>query len=67
MQVASSCYQVGDFQYVSNNEILFNTCRLDMMSRDNRHVSSWLIGESIRETYQEVSCEFRPKYIVTNI
>ena len=35
-----------------------HTCRLDMMSRDNRHTSSWLIGESIRETYQGVGCEF---------
>ena len=35
-----------------------HTCRLDMMSRDNRHASSWLIGESIKETYQGVGCEF---------
>ncbi|KAL6350345.1 hypothetical protein AAG906_004295 [Vitis piasezkii] len=38
-----------------------------MMSRDNRHASSWLIGESIRETYQGVGCEFRPKDIVADI
>ncbi|WJZ85788.1 hypothetical protein VitviT2T_005306 [Vitis vinifera] len=44
-----------------------HTCRLDMMSRDNRHASSWLIGESIRETYQGVGCEFRPKDIVVDI
>nr|CAN66712.1 hypothetical protein VITISV_041525 [Vitis vinifera] len=44
-----------------------HTCRLDMMSRDNRHASSWLIGESIRETYQGIGCEFRPKDIVANI
>ena len=44
-----------------------HTCRLDMMSHDNRHASSWLIGESIREIYQEVGCEFRPKDIVTDI
>ncbi|KAL6337579.1 hypothetical protein AAG906_037172 [Vitis piasezkii] len=44
-----------------------HTCRLDMMSRDNRHASSWLIGESIRETYQGVGCEFRPKDIVADI
>ena len=44
-----------------------HTCRLDMMSCDNRHASSWLIGESIRETYQGVGCEFCPKDIVANI
>ena len=44
-----------------------HTCRLDMMSRDNRHASSWLIGESIRETYQGIGCEFRPKDIVADI
>ena len=44
-----------------------HTYRLDMMSRDNRHTSSWLIGESIRETYQRVGCEFRPKDIVADI
>ena len=44
-----------------------HTCRLDMMSCDNRHASSWLIGESIRETYQGVGCEFWPKDIVANI
>ena len=38
-----------------------------MMSCDNRHASSWLIGESIRETYQGVGCEFCPKDIVANI
>ena len=44
-----------------------HTCLLDMMSRDNRHASSWLIGESIKETYQGVGCEFRPKDIVADI
>ncbi|RVX21185.1 hypothetical protein CK203_001778 [Vitis vinifera] len=39
----------------------------NMMSRDNRHASSWLIGESIRETYQGIGCEFRPKDIVADI
>ncbi|WKA02277.1 hypothetical protein VitviT2T_020488 [Vitis vinifera] len=38
-----------------------------MMSCDNRHASSWLIGESIRETYQGVGCEFQPKDIVADI
>ena len=31
-----------------------HTCSLDMISRDHRHASSWLIGESIREIYQGV-------------
>ncbi|KAL6333957.1 hypothetical protein AAG906_000008 [Vitis piasezkii] len=31
------------------------------MSRDNRHASSWLIGESIRETYQGVA-DIRKQY-----
>nr|CAN83444.1 hypothetical protein VITISV_005823 [Vitis vinifera] len=44
-----------------------HTCRLDMMSRDNQHASSWLIGESIREIYQGVGCEFRPKDIIIDI
>ena len=35
-----------------------HTCRLGMLSRDNRHASRWLIGESIKETYQGVGCEF---------
>ena len=38
-----------------------------MVSYDNRHASSWLIGESIRETYQGVVCEYRPREGITNI
>ena len=38
-----------------------------MVSHDSRHASSWLIGESIRETYQGVGCEYRPKDIIQNI
>ena len=42
--------------------------QLDMMSRDNRYASNWLIGERIiSETYQGVSCEYRLKDIVANI
>ena len=26
-------------------------CQLDMVSHDNPHKGSWLIGESIKETY----------------
>ena len=43
------------------------TCWLDMMSHDNQHVNSWLIGERIGETYQGVNCEYRLKDIVANI
>ncbi|KAL6314534.1 hypothetical protein AAG906_026872 [Vitis piasezkii] len=38
-----------------------------MMSCDNRHASGWLSGDSIRETYKGVGCEFRPKDIVADI
>ena len=38
-----------------------------MMSHDNQHVNSWLIGERIGETYQGVNCEYRLKDIVANI
>ena len=38
-----------------------------MVSHDNRHANSWLIGKSIRETYQGVGCEYRPRNIITNI
>ncbi|RVX02362.1 hypothetical protein CK203_028369 [Vitis vinifera] len=39
---------------------------LDMMSRDNRHASSWLVGESMRQTYQ-VGHQYRPKDIIGDI
>ena len=38
-----------------------HTCRLDMMSRDNRHASSWLIGESIKETIKGLVVNFDQK------
>ena len=44
-----------------------HTCQLDMVSYDTWHVSSWLIDESIRETYQGVGCEYRPRDIIQNI
>ena len=43
-----------------------HTCMLDMMSRDNRHASSWLVGESMRQTYK-VGHQYRPKDIITDI
>ena len=43
-----------------------HTCRLDMMSRDNRHASSWLVGESMRQTYQ-VGRRYCPKDILGDI
>ncbi|KAL6350436.1 hypothetical protein AAG906_004387 [Vitis piasezkii] len=36
------------------------------MSRDNRHASSWLVGESMRQTYQ-VGRQYRPKDIIGDI
>ena len=44
-----------------------HTCSLDMISRDHRHASCWLIGESIREIYQGVGHQYRPKDIVADI
>ena len=41
-------------------------CRLDMISRDNRHASSWLVGEIMRRTYQ-VGRQYQPKDIITDI
>ncbi|RVW54259.1 hypothetical protein CK203_080126 [Vitis vinifera] len=38
-----------------------------MISRDHRHASCWLIGESIREIYQGVGHQYRPKDIVADI
>ena len=37
-----------------------------MMSRDNRHASSWLVGESMRQTYQ-VGRRYCPKDILGDI
>ena len=37
-----------------------------MMSRDNRHASSRLVGESMRQTYQ-VGHQYRPKDIIGDI
>ena len=37
-----------------------------MMSRDNRHASSWLVSESMRQTYQ-VGCQYCPKDIIGDI
>ena len=36
------------------------------MSRDNRHASSWLVGESMRRTYQ-VGRQYRPIDIIADI
>ena len=44
-----------------------DTCQLNMVSHDSRHASSWLIDESIREAYQGVGCEYRPRDIIENI
>ena len=44
-----------------------HTCSLDMISRDHRHASIVLIGESIREIYEGVGCQYRPKDIVVDI
>ena len=44
-----------------------NTCSLDMISRDHRHASSVLIGKSIREIYEGVGCQYRPKDIIAYI
>ena len=44
-----------------------HTFQLDMVSHDSRHASSWLIGKSIRETYQGVGCDYRPRDIIQNI
>ncbi|RVW93844.1 hypothetical protein CK203_028199 [Vitis vinifera] len=33
---------------------------------DNRHTSSWLVGESMRQTYQ-VGCQYYPKDIIGDI
>ena len=41
-------------------------CRLDMMYWDNRHTSSRLVGESMRQTYQ-VGRQYRPKDIIGDI
>ena len=38
-----------------------------MISRDHRHASSGLIGESIREIYEGVSCQYPPKDIIADI
>ena len=38
-----------------------------MISRDHRHASRWLVGESIREIYQGVGRQYRPKDIVVDI
>ena len=35
-----------------------HTCSLDMICRDHRHASSWLISESIREIYQGVGHQY---------
>ena len=43
-----------------------HTCRLEIMSRDNRHASSRLVGESMRQTYQ-VGCQYCPKDIIGDI
>ena len=43
-----------------------HTCRLDMMSQDNCHASSWLVGESMRQTYQ-VGHQYHPKDIIGDI
>ena len=43
-----------------------HTCRLDMMSWDNRHANSWFVGESMRQTYQ-VGRQYRPKDIIGDI
>ncbi|RVX20202.1 hypothetical protein CK203_004545 [Vitis vinifera] len=38
-----------------------------MISRDHHHANCWLIGESIREIYQGVGCQYRPKDIIADI
>ena len=42
------------------------TCRLDMMYRDNHPESSWLVGESVRRTYQ-FGHQYRTKDIIVDI
>ena len=37
-----------------------------MISHDNRHASSWLVGESMRQTYQ-VGHQYWPKDIIANM
>ena len=44
-----------------------HTCSLDMISRDHRHASSALIGENIREIYEMVGHQYRPKCIIADI
>ena len=44
-----------------------HTSSLDMISRDHRHARSGLIGESIREKYEGVGCQYRPKDIIVDI
>ena len=44
-----------------------HTCSSDMISHDHRHASSGLIGESIREIYEGVSHQCRPKDIIADI
>ena len=38
-----------------------------MISRNHRHTSSGLIGESIREIYKGVGLQYRPKDIIVDI
>ena len=38
-----------------------------MISRDHRHASSGLIGESMIQIYEGVSCQYRPKDIIADI
>ena len=44
-----------------------HTYSLDMISRDHCHASSGLNGESIREIYEGVDRQYRPKYIIVDI
>ena len=63
MQVATSCNKVGNSDLFEIR--IYNSTHTlitwDMISRDHRHASSGLIGESIREIMKGLAVNIVPK------